>query len=257
MARKDHRKEGMTLLRKKQKLSFWVNLICLLGLHAEAQQLPKKLIVDKLDLHLADPSMIPRVFDETHLEYHQISNVNWPDYPYRPDVKFRIAYSDFGILLHFKVVEQSVRAKTSLDNGPVWEDSCVEFFIQPDSSNDLYYNLEFNCIGKLLIESGTPGNRTFAGPNVLANVKRWSSLGTQPFEERKGPVNWELAAVIPYSTFFKHTIERLDGKVVKANFYKCGDKLAVPHFISWSPIALQEPQFHAPSFFGYLQFGYD
>ena len=34
----------------------------------------------------------------------------------------------------------------------------------------------------------------------------------------------------------------------KANFYKCGDKLPVPHFLSWKPINVPAPDFHLPCF---------
>ena len=42
----------------------------------------------------------------------------------------------------------------------------------------------------------------------------------------------------------------LDGQKVRGNIYKCGDKLPVPHFISWSPISTPAPDFHCPRFFG-------
>ena len=34
------------------------------------------------------------------------------------------------------------------------------------------------------------------------------------------------------------------------NFYKCADETMNPHFVSWSPIDLPEPNFHCPEFFG-------
>ncbi|MNL73189.1 hypothetical protein D3C87_1986170 [compost metagenome] len=40
----------------------------------------------------------------------------------------------------------------------------------------------------------------------------------------------------------------------KGNFYKCGDKLEQPHYLSWSPIHLPHPQFHAIDFFGNINF---
>ena len=74
------------------------------------------------------------------------------------------------------------------------------------------------------------------------------------FEERIGDCSWEVALVIPYSAFFMHNITSLDGKAIRANFYKCGDKLQTPHFLSWNPIDLEKPNFHCPEFFGMLRF---
>ena len=42
---------------------------------------------------------------------------------------------------------------------------------------------------------------------------------------------------------------------LRANFYKCGDKTAHPHYLSWSPIHTEKPDFHRPEFFGELILG--
>ena len=78
--------------------------------------------------------------------------------------------------------------------------------------------------------------------------------GCTPFEERIGECTWEVALVIPYAVFFKHRITSLDGQTIKANFYKCGDELQTPHFLSWNPINIEKPDFHRPDFFGSLEF---
>ena len=75
-----------------------------------------------------------------------------------------------------------------------------------------------------------------APQEVLDKVQRWASLGREAFDERVGECAWEVALVIPYSAFFLHDITSLDGKTLRANFYKCGDKLQTPHFLSWNPI---------------------
>ena len=79
-------------------------------------------------------------------------------------------------------------------------------------------------------------------------------LHVQSFEERVDDTTWEVALIIPYAAFFKHQIQSLDGKEVKANFYKCGDELQTPHFLSWNPIKIEKPDFHRPDFFGTLEF---
>ncbi len=152
------------------------------------------------------------------------------------------------------VESASVRAVAGHDNGPVWEDACVEFFSVP-AGDGVYYNMECNCAGTLLIGAGAGrGNRQHAPQEVLDKVQRWASLGREAFDERVGECAWEMALVIPYSAFFLHDITSLDGKTLRANFYKCGDKLQTPHFLSWNPIGLEKPNFHCPEFFGTLHF---
>lgn len=210
--------------------------------------------VKKISVEVQDVRQIPALLDKENIAEQPIGVVNWAEYPYRPDVSFRIAHTDNAILLHYRVKEDSVRARYGEDNGCVWTDSCVEFFSIP-AGDGIYYNLECNCIGTVLLAAGPErNNREAASAEVTAQVGRWASLGREPFEERVGVCEWEVALLVPYSVFFKHRVESLDGKEVKANFYKCGDELQQPHFLSWNPIRIDNPDFHRPDFFGTLEF---
>lgn len=95
--------------------------------------------VKKLSGKVQDARQIPTLFDNENITYHPINIVNWKEYPYQPQVSFRIAYTNDAILVHYKVVEDSVRAKYGEDNGSVWTDSCVEFFSIP-AGDGIYYN---------------------------------------------------------------------------------------------------------------------
>lgn len=196
------------------------------------------------------------LMDANDIEKHPIDNVNWPEaYPYKPEVSMRIAHTGDRILVHYHVCEATVRAVAEQDNGRVWEDSCCEFFVSPEPSDNIYYNLETNCAGRLLIGSGCERhNRQCADTATLSGVSRWSSLGNSVFEEKEAPAEWDMAIIIPASTFFHHRIEDFSGVQMRANFYKCGDKLQTPHFLSWSPITTENPDFHRPEFFGLIDF---
>lgn len=211
--------------------------------------------VKKISTANVEVCALPDLLDEEKIGFQPIDNVNWPaEYPYKPKAEFRMAHTENAILLHFKVREASVRAKYDKDNGSVWTDACVEFFSIP-AGDGVYYNVECNCAGTILIGAGAERtNREHAPQEVMDKVQRWSSLGREPFDERIEETSWDVALVIPYTVFFKHQIASLDGKKVKANFYKCGDELQTPHYLSWNPIALEKPNFHCPDFFGTLEF---
>jgi len=210
--------------------------------------------VKKISAANVEACAIPRLLDKEKIDFQSINSINWDSYSYRPKVKFRIAHTDQSVLLHFKVTEASVRAKYSNDNGAVWTDSCVEFFSMP-ANDGIYYNIECNCIGTILIGAGPAReNREHAPEQITSLVQRWSSLGHEPFEEKVEETDWEVALIIPYGVFFKHQIRSLDEVEIKANFYKCGDELQTPHFVSWNPIAVDKPDFHRPDFFGTLDF---
>ena len=265
----------------------------------------KKLTIKKLNASAVEASAVPALMNETGIEWNAIACINWQEFPYQPEVKFRAAHNGEALLLHYQVTEASVRAVALADDGRVWEDACVEFFLSPESNdfyynfecncatklllhyqvteasvravaladdgrvwedacvefflspegNDFYYNFECNCATKLLLHGGPAGGeRPTASEEVLKSVKRWSSLGTEPFGERVGECTWEVALVIPASAIFRHEITDLNGKTMRANFYKCGDLLQTPHFLSWAPIELPKPKFHCPEFFGELNF---
>ena len=91
----------------------------------------KELDVKKVSMANIPVEAVPALLDEEKVAFQPVNTVNWAAYPYCPDVKFRIAYTDNAILIHYKVKEASVRAVAGKDNGPVWEDACVEFFSIP------------------------------------------------------------------------------------------------------------------------------
>lgn len=196
---------------------------------------------------------VPECMEHEKIEWQKIDVVNWKDFPYTPSVEFRVAHTGDRLLVHYRVTEASVRAVAAQDDGRVWEDACCEFFVQPAEEGN-YYNFECNCAGKLLLHGGVKGDRPSAPEQILKQVQRWASLGTDPFEERMGKCHWELALIIPVSALFRHDVKDFSGKVMHANFYKCGDLLQTPHFLSWNPIQLPKPQFHCPEFFGKIEF---
>lgn len=219
---------------------------------ADSEVAPQQqLTIAKLAKTPQEAVAVKQLLEEAHVPYQAIAEVNWAEYPYKPHVQFRLAYTADAFLIHFKVDEKEIRAVASADNGRVYEDACVEFFVQPFADQS-YYNFEFNCIGKLLLQGGAKGDRKMAPSEVLAQVKRWSSLGDQPFATKAGNHSWELTAIIPFSAFFRHPQATVQEEI-KANFYKCGDKLPTPHFVSWNKILTEKPNFHAPEFFGRIK----
>jgi len=219
---------------------------------ADSGVAPQKLMtLTKLSKTPTEASQVKQLLDEAKVQYQAVAEVNWDAYPYKPTVQVRLAYTADAFLIHFKVDEKEIRAVAAADNGRVYEDACVEFFVQPFADQS-YYNFEFSCIGKLLLQGGAKGDRKMAPPEILKSIKRWSSLGDQPFDTKAGNHSWELTAVIPYSAFFRHPQTAIQEEI-KANFYKCGDKLPTPHFVSWNKILTEKPNFHAPEFFGRIK----
>lgn len=177
--------------------------------------------------------------------------VNWKDkYPYKPQCTFTVAHSHDSFAVIFSVRGFDLRAWELEDNGSVWEDSCCEFFVSNPESG-IYHNFEINCIGTLLGAYGKDRHgRTRISEEQLETVVRFSSTEKKRHDEKDEIFTWETAMIIPKTLF---GFEGVTGKL-RANFYKCGDKTAHPHFLSWAPIATDSPDFHRPEFFGEISF---
>jgi len=183
-----------------------------------------------------------------------IDIINWSEYPYKPQVELSIAYSDNEIFLKYYVTEDYFKAEMTESNQNVFEDSCVEFFVSPEEDG-IYYNLEINGIGSCLLGSGTArANSTRANPEIISKIRRVSSIGNKPVREKEGKFSWTITVAIPFKVFFHHKVKELKGKSFRANFYKCGDKLKVPHYVTWSRIGTLNPDYHQPDWFGVLKF---
>ncbi len=198
--------------------------------------------------------LVDSLFETEQHHLHEIGCVNWPKlFPGKPQVGFKIAHSGREIYLKYYVREDQARAVYDSDNGRPWEDSCVEFFVIP-GDDETYYNLEMSCIGYGILHARKPGGRGEHDPDAVGKVRRLPSMPRVAFEGREGDVAWTLTLAIPVEAFSLSTVPPLSGRTVRANFYKCGDKLPSPHYLSWSPIDTPLPSFHEPKFFGEIFF---
>ena len=180
-----------------------------------------------------------------------INNVNWPDkFPYRPETRVEVTNDHEYLYLHYFVKGEQLRAVTTEDQGPVWEDSCVEFFCQVPGEKH-YMNFETNCIGAMVASRrlGRDQDVQLFPPEEMARIRRRCTFPRQAFEERDGMFEWEVELRIPLSLIFRNSRPVFPQKL-RANFYKCADKTKNPHFVSWQPIPLPDPDFHCPEFFG-------
>lgn len=226
--------------------------------------------VKRISFPCAKPPMklVENMMDSISVPFHKIDNTNWPGFNYKPEVVFRIAYSKEEIYIQYRVKEKYIRAFYTEDQGSApYKDSCVEFFIIPSETDTIYYNLELNCIGVGTFAGGpNRKERTRFGAHVTSKIRRASTLakedslgkdggmGKEGFETKEGDFEWSLTVALPIELFSLNEITPLSGRSVKANFYKCGDDLPEPHYLSWNQVGTEKPNFHTPEFFGTLYF---
>lgn len=213
----------------------------------------RKLVIRKLEIisGLSDQACAKLLDEQTTA--NKIEQLNWKEYPYAPEVVFNVGHTDNEIWLKYHVREKYLRALETRTNGDVYKDSTVEFFIEVNAGN--YYNLEINCIGTIHFSYGPGrGNRKRIDLEIVETIKVHTSLKKEPFEEREGDFEWDIFIRIPKTCFTLNKIENFKGLKARGNFYKCGDATKVPHYISWSPIKTEKPDYHRAEYFGELVF---
>lgn len=198
-----------------------------------------------MDLEMLDLMM------EKHAAKFAVCECNWPAVaPYSPDCNGALARTEGHLAVVFHVRGLDLRATAMEDNGNSWEDSCCEFFVS-DPADGTYYNFELTCIGSLLASKRKSRNeKTDFQAGQLERVIRHSSLERKRWDVSDKVYCWTVAMLVPFDLI---GIE--EGKlpeILRANFYKCGDLTAHPHFLSWNPIVSPSPDFHRPDSFGRL-----
>jgi hypothetical protein len=180
---------------------------------------------------------------------------------HRPRTRARLLHTGDGLAGIFRVEDRYVRSVHSHFGDPVYEDSCVEIFLQPTPDRG-YLNFEMNCGGTLLASHVTDHRRVPGGLAAFTRLAEAdgrkllvrSSLPPRVDPEIETPVDWQLAFFIPRELLERHVgpLGPLAGQTWRANLYKCGDRTSHPHWASWSPVDARN--FHLPHCFGTLHF---
>ena len=192
----------------------------------------------------------------------EITHFYRTDETHRPKIQVKALYDESGVYIHFRVEDRYVRAVCAEYHGKVWEDACVEFFVQPREDRG-YFNFEISCAGWMLLSykenpewKGDVLAESGSVPWELAQkVTIWHSLPNRVEPERQEPVVWQVEYHIPREIFetYLGPLGDFAGQEWRANFYKCAENNSHPHWASWSPIQ-GKLDFHQPQYFGRLRF---
>ena len=177
-----------------------------------------------------------------------VSIFKWTDNSYCPETTAALVYiKDKGFFARLECKELFPKALELEPDGSVYKDSCMEWFVNFTPENGpMYMNLEGNAAGTLHCKLGKDRHGRQPLPE---NVQRpLAKAGS--FEE-----GWFIEYFVPMSTvsaiYGKDSFT--PGTVIHGNFYKCGDETEIPHFGMWNEVALDNPDFHRPEFFGVME----
>jgi len=176
-----------------------------------------------------------------------------------PFTQAKMAYDNTAVYVIFRVEDRYVKAVADKNQGPVYLDSCVEFFFSPENGiNEGYFNLELNCGGTMLFHHQMEPRKEQTHISEQ-HIQQMEVAHTQPKivdPEIEQETTWVVEYRIPFSVLSDyHAFPKPEaGSVWRANFYKCADKTSHPHWLTWSPIDFPRPNFHLPEYFGILEF---
>ena len=174
----------------------------------------------------------------------------WPwDYAYKPTTEFRITHGDDRLYVSLRSYEENPVALIHQMNGPVCNDSCIEFFFSPSSDNSNgYFNFEVNSNPTFLLEYG-PCTADDSHP-VEWDISELNVRSTAE-SDACGPF-WQVDFEMPYAMIRKYApdCKLSSGAVIRGNVYKCGCTDQEPHYGCWNPVLTPGPNFHKPEFFG-------
>ncbi|MCM8807534.1 MAG: carbohydrate-binding family 9-like protein [Candidatus Omnitrophica bacterium] len=99
-----------------------------------------------------------------------------------------LCYDDKGIYIAFKCYDtqiDKIKADVKEDDGPVWNDDCVEIFLDTNNDKRTYYHIAINSLGKIKVID-KENNQPFKG-----KIERGVSIKKD---------HWIVEVIIPFSS---------------------------------------------------------
>ncbi len=174
-----------------------------------------------------------------------------------PEAQAKMMYDNDNLYVIFKVNDRFIRVVADKINGPVWRDSAVEFFFSPDINEPLkYFNLETNAGGTPLLHYNGGKRGRHVEEQDIKEIEIAHSLPKLVDPEITEPREWTIEYRIPIAMLRKYAQVTQPAKGVewRANFYKIAENTSNVHFMTWSVVKNDKPNFHLPQFFGVLKF---
>lgn len=195
--------------------------------------------VEKTDV--VDPAINSPEWEKANIGSVDIQR--WKEFCQPIYTTFKLLKGPEGISVLMHTDEKNLRAVCQHENDRVCDDSCMEFFFKPDPWDINYINFEFNPKGILFLSIG----KDRYDRQILDTDRKIFNIESIPDDG-----DWTLKFYIPdefMSKYFKKI-----AKVCRGNFYKCGEQTGHSHFISWSEMEVETPDFQIADFFGKLEF---
>lgn len=159
----------------------------------------------------------------------------------------QICYDEDAIYVRLAAKETNIRAEYTGPLDMPCQDSCLEFFFCPMEGDARYFNIEFNPNCCMYLGLGS------CLQDLVRLFPAWENV-LYPKAARTDD-GWEIIYQVPASfvrRFFPE-FQLESGKIIRANFYKCGELTVQDHELCWNRLAEGEHDFHRSCDFGVLE----
>lgn len=184
--------------------------------------------------------------DWTKVAVAPIDNYGWLECTELRAYAQLVYAEDAGFLCRMTCEESDPAAVCTEFNGPVCNDSCLEFFVI--FAGDCYLNLEANSIGtKHMCFGPGRGDRLSVGEKIPGGFPAIPEIGDGVWT-----LTYELS-VEDIAKFYDVTADTFaPGYEFSGNFYKTGSKAVTgnEHYGMWNKVGTEFPDFHRPEWFG-------
>lgn len=160
----------------------------------------------------------------------------------------QLCYDKEALHVHLSAAEANIRAEEEGPLGSPCQDSCLEFFFCPVEGDPRYFNIEFSPTGCYYLGFGS--NRY----DLVRLIPEQAVFSPDILRTETG---WEITYSVPF-TFIRRFFPEFSaapGKMIRANFYKCGDLTVNEHYLSWNPVEQEQPDYHLSAWFAPVYFG--
>ncbi len=159
----------------------------------------------------------------------------------------QLCHDGENLYVRMEAKESTIRATLTEPLDQVCNDSCLEFFLAPDAGDARYFNFEWNKLCNAYVGFGAE-----RATRVRQILKRPDEVFRPASEEIPG--GWAITYRIPVSFIRVYMPQfTLEGEAA-CNFYKCGDETEIPHYLAWSDLTSEKPDYHRRWDFGKLIF---
>ncbi|MDD7740577.1 MAG: carbohydrate-binding family 9-like protein [Fusicatenibacter sp.] len=166
-----------------------------------------------------------------------------------PPAAFHLRRDSNGFHMHICVTEKDPRRMETRHLHFVHEDSCVEWFVNfAPGICDRYFNFEINANGAMYA--------AFRKDRFDYQLLTPDDLASMNISARIHADTWEVSYTVPFSLIRNYIPGYCEEeqKILRANFYKCGDLTPYPHYGMWNVFFVDPPDFHRPEYFGEISF---